>query len=168
MKEMETWDVPFNEPFPFPVVALILGRDLFSPSKKLYEGGSLPAADERTGAGRISCQHHCLFYTLHTPGESWNTRETTSTFLVIRGAPRASLGLFKNWHFTKKSKTAGIKYFLLCLLQTGKRPCRLIWLVCAEVHNGEGRDWRGDSSQHYSAFHNYQTMIISEKEIPFI
>lgn len=67
----------------------------------------------------ISRQHQCLFYTLHTPGESWNTRETTSTSLVTRGVPRASLALFKNWHFTKKSQTTGIKYFLLCLLQTG-------------------------------------------------
>lgn len=116
----------------------------------------------------ISHRHQCLFYTLYTPGESWNTRETTSTSLVTRGVPRASLGLFKNWHFIKKSQTTGIKYFLLCLLQTGKRPFSFIWFVCAEVHNGESKDQRGDSSQHYSASHNYQTMIISEKEIPFI
>lgn len=105
----------------------------------------------------ISLQHQCLFYTLHTPGESWNTRETTCTSLVTREVPRASLGLFKNWHFTNKSQAAGIKYSPLP--SSNWKESLQLHLVyvgsssCAEVHDRESRDWRRASSRCYSAFH---------------
>lgn len=164
---MEMWDLPCYEPFPFPVVALIPERDLLSPSKKLFKGGSLAAADERTGAGRnISSASVPVLYFAHT----WRVLEYKRNHLYTFGYQRSSQsksGTLQKLAFYQEV-TDNRNKALSPLPSSNWKETLQLHLVCAGVHNGESKDWRGDSSQHYSAFHNYQTMIISGKEIPFI